>query len=357
MRLNRQANSVFAICGLLMLSCYNPNGNNSSGLDGSGEGPVNDASILVDGSPFDLDGDSIANALDNCPTVANRDQLNADNDRLGDACDNCRNQVNNDQADSDNDLHGNACDNCPTAQNANQHDEDLDGTGDVCDGCPIAGGLASTVDPDTDGVTGICDQYPGIAEHITFFEGFGGPALPATITAQGTWTLSADAAVGTAANGAPAVLSFDSGAGVGMLTGTLLFNVALTAVDTAAPLQMLTGIAGYNSVSGASKACGASRKLPFINGNALATGTFASFATFNLSTAALSAPPLAAGDSLATTLHMAPAGAAIRGCEVVNPTTGASKTSTAIFEVASPVGVRLDGITGNVTWVMVTAPM
>ena len=181
--------------------------------------------------------------------------------------------------------------------------------------------------------------------------------MPATITAQGTWTLSADAAAGAAALDAPAVLSFDSGAGAGMLTGTLMFNVALTAVDTAAPLQMLTGIAGFNSVSGVSKACGPTRRIPLITGNALATGTFGSFAAFSLSTAALSAPALSAGDSLTTTLHMAPAGAAIRGCDVVNPATGASKTSTAIFDLASPVGVRLDGITGNVTWVMVTAPM
>jgi hypothetical protein len=137
----------------------------------------------------------------------------------------------------------------------------------------------------------------------------------------------------------------------------LLFNVAVTAVDTAAPLQMLTGIASYNAATGAGKACGPTRKVPIIAGNALTTGTFTSFAAFSLSTAALTAPALTAGDSLTTTLHMAPTGGAVRGCEVVNPASGASKTSTAIFDLASPVGVRLDGITGNLTWVMVTAPM
>lgn len=358
MKLPRQLCSVFAIVGLLSVGCYNPNSNTITGVDSSNlDSPVADAVVSLDGSPEDLDGDSIANALDNCPTVANRDQLNADSDKLGDACDNCRNQVNNDQADGDGDLRGNVCDNCATTPNPNQHDEDLDGMGDVCDGCPIVGGLASNLDPDSDGVTGSCDQYPGVAEKIVFFEGFGGPALPTTITAQGNWTLSADAAQGAAAVDAPAVLSFASGAGAGIVTGTLMFNVALTAVDTAAPLQMLTGLAAYNSVSGASKACGPTRKIPIINGNALSTGTFTSFSAFSLGTAALNGPALSAGDSLMTTLHMAPSGGAVRGCEVINPVSGTKKTSDVIFDLVSPVGVRLDGITGNVTWVMVTAPM
>lgn len=358
MMLPRQLCSVLAIAGLLGVSCYNPNSNTSTGVDSRNvDSPTTDAAGALDGSPEDLDGDSIANALDNCPTVANRDQVNVDNDKLGDACDNCRNQGNNDQADSDGDLRGNVCDNCATTRNANQHDEDLDGMGDVCDGCPIEGGLASNLDPDSDGVTGSCDQYPGVAEKIVFFEGFGGPALPASITAQGDWTLSADTAHGAATLDAPAVLSFNSGAGAGVLTGTLQFNVALTAVDTAAPLQMLTGLASYNAVSGASKACGPTRKIPIIAGNSLTTGTFASFATFNLSTAALNAPALTAGDSLTTTLRMAPADAPVRSCEVTNTASDVTKTSSAIFELSSPVGIRFDGITGNVTWVMVTAPM
>jgi Thrombospondin type 3 repeat len=36
---------------------------------------------------IDRDEDTILDGLDNCPAVANTNQLNADNDSLGDACD------------------------------------------------------------------------------------------------------------------------------------------------------------------------------------------------------------------------------------------------------------------------------
>ena len=45
--------------------------------------PVND-------QPADADGDGIADAQDNCPTVANSDQLDSDGDGVGDACDQCQ---------------------------------------------------------------------------------------------------------------------------------------------------------------------------------------------------------------------------------------------------------------------------
>lgn len=36
---------------------------------------------------FDLDGDGLVNALDNCGSVANTDQKDADGDGFGDVCD------------------------------------------------------------------------------------------------------------------------------------------------------------------------------------------------------------------------------------------------------------------------------
>jgi Thrombospondin type 3 repeat len=37
--------------------------------------------------PADTDGDGVADASDNCPSVSNADQADADSDGLGDACD------------------------------------------------------------------------------------------------------------------------------------------------------------------------------------------------------------------------------------------------------------------------------
>jgi hypothetical protein len=42
----------------------------------------------------DIDGDGIPNSTDNCPSVANADQINSDGDSAGDACDSCPNDPN-----------------------------------------------------------------------------------------------------------------------------------------------------------------------------------------------------------------------------------------------------------------------
>jgi len=110
--------------------------------------------------PGDVDGDTVRDEVDNCPTVPNGSQLNTDGDTLGDACDpdddndnlpdtadNCRIVSNPDQADSDGDGRGDACppvdtdadgrydedDNCITVPNADQRDLDGDDKGDACD--------------------------------------------------------------------------------------------------------------------------------------------------------------------------------------------------------------------------------
>ncbi len=72
---------------------------------------------------LDIDGDSILDSADNCPTIPNVDQLDTDGDTLGDACD----------SDKDNDTILNDVDNCPLIQNPLQKDIDADGIGDVCD--------------------------------------------------------------------------------------------------------------------------------------------------------------------------------------------------------------------------------
>ena len=46
----------------------------------------------------DIDGDGVANASDNCPSVSNADQADADGDGVGNVCDNCPNWPNPTQA-------------------------------------------------------------------------------------------------------------------------------------------------------------------------------------------------------------------------------------------------------------------
>lgn len=56
---------------------------------------VQDTYVLVisaspmDEQPADADGDAIGDTQDNCPTIANTDQLDSDGDGIGDACDRC----------------------------------------------------------------------------------------------------------------------------------------------------------------------------------------------------------------------------------------------------------------------------
>lgn len=103
----------------------------------------------------DYDSDGFANCIDNCPLVANPDQIDTDADGVGDVCDPC--------TDMDHDGFGNpgfttnTCptDNCPFIPNPLQADANGDGLGDDCAQCRI-------FDSDTDGVGDLCDNCPEI---------------------------------------------------------------------------------------------------------------------------------------------------------------------------------------------------
>jgi hypothetical protein len=112
----------------------------AAGCDGSDNCPLvaNNNQIDTDGDGLgdvcdpDDDGDGVADDSDNCPLVANPNQADTNSDHIGDACQN--------DWDGDGIVNGN--DNCPRVPNPGQADFDHDGIGDVCEG-----------DTDGDGVT------------------------------------------------------------------------------------------------------------------------------------------------------------------------------------------------------------
>ncbi len=61
------------------------------------------------GPGADNDADGICDMADNCPTIANPDQIDTDADGVGDGCDNCPYVINPDQLDSNGDGIGDAC--------------------------------------------------------------------------------------------------------------------------------------------------------------------------------------------------------------------------------------------------------
>ncbi|MCY0992044.1 thrombospondin type 3 repeat-containing protein [Nannocystis sp. ILAH1] len=101
---------------------------------------------------LDQDHDGLANSEDNCPLVANLDQVDADGDDRGDVCDACPNSG----VDMDGDGYDDGCDNCPAVANADPpqapsqfdplSDIDEDGLGNACDFCPNSKGPGA--DPD-----------------------------------------------------------------------------------------------------------------------------------------------------------------------------------------------------------------
>ena len=116
----------------------------------------------------DPDGDGVEDSLDNCPAVANADQLDTDSDGTGNACD----------TDDDDDGTDDGPDNCPLVSNADQLDTDSDGTGNACDtdddddgtddgpdNCPLISN-ADQLDTDSDGIGDACETSTFDNDHL-----------------------------------------------------------------------------------------------------------------------------------------------------------------------------------------------
>jgi hypothetical protein len=131
------------------------------------------------------DGDEWCNLLDNCPNLANNDQLDFDGDRVGDACD--------DDIDGDGVLNG--TDNCPLLPNPDQSDINGDGVGDVCDSDADGDGIDNAVDNcplvpnpgqenfDNDALGDACDPNADMVLTLG--------ATPSPVSAGGLFTVTA----------------------------------------------------------------------------------------------------------------------------------------------------------------------
>ncbi len=84
----------------------------------------NVSAIYSDSIYLDTDNDGVHDSIDNCPLVSN-DQADRNGNGIGDACD----------GDVDGDTIVDIHDNCPTSANLDQADADGDGIGDACDPC------------------------------------------------------------------------------------------------------------------------------------------------------------------------------------------------------------------------------
>jgi hypothetical protein len=203
--------------------------------DDDGDDTVSDDAgpdSAIDAAPFDaMPPDAEPDAMPD---------LDDDDDTILDAVDNCPQIANTDQHDEDTDLVGDVCDNCPHVANAGQEDSGEPGNGQ-----------------NADGVGDVCDPSPSTREQIALFEPFTGDALPTGWTVEsGTWTVSNDALHQTSTVTTNAILYLDT-------DYTTAWFDTLAVTDTIAPppgmgaaLRSLATLTRYTGDEGATTGTG-----------------------------------------------------------------------------------------------------
>ncbi|WP_428267891.1 thrombospondin type 3 repeat-containing protein [Haliangium sp.] len=205
---------------------------------------VSDGSVPDADPTSDRDDDGIPDNQDNCPMIANNDQLDEDNDGVGDKCDNCFRDKNTNQYDEDSDGVGDVCDNCFGIPNRDQEDNGetavdgkADGIGDACDPRPAEGG-----------------------DKVLYQDGFNVPANAPpegwTEVANGTWEI---------ANGSLHQTNPSNGdMAVAMLLRSKIGDLTAMAVETKMSVPSIGGsdnqfefgvVARYYSLNGLGLAC------------------------------------------------------------------------------------------------------
>ena len=244
--------------------------------------------------------------------------------------------------DRDDDGLANAVDNCPDVANPTQLDEDDDDLGDVCDPCPP---LADNSDPDGDGVGGACDPNPATpGDMLVAFEGFTAP-LAAGWTKSGNFATSNGIGVLTAGDAATSLLTMPSpsaarveiraSVAVDAITAMGLNLGSVNLIDRMQPATDKSIACQLSALAG-----GLSKDLRLFDANAAAVIVEAAHA-FALDT------PLE--------LRLRRNGTSY-ACRVTSPT--AEVAGAAAFSPASPrIGIRVRGATARFDWVMVvTSP-
>lgn len=187
----------------------------------------------------DDDDDGVANGVDNCPTIANPDQLNSEApeqlDGFGDICDLCPARFDLAQHDEDGDEVGDGCDSCPHVDNPGQEDElepagQLDGVGDACDPNPTLGG-----------------------DYLVFFDGFGGSERAAAwqiVTGDDTLVVAQDSLVLAAPLEKPLIVVVEANA------PDLLVEAAIRVISFEPSWPPIIGvIAQFDQAQGEGRAC------------------------------------------------------------------------------------------------------